>query len=136
VDDLPQLAPLDSDPFSGQLPTSGYQLPPAPQGYYQQPAAYGSASGPAPLPNPYAPPAAPTSSANPQKYNHWFGLEQRGWDAGMLGGLLMMLIGGVWFVAGLVLIDRIFIYAPILFIIGLVGFVRGLFTGNVAGRGE
>jgi hypothetical protein len=54
----------------------------------------------------------------------------------MLGGLLMMLIGGVWFVAGLVLIDRIFIYAPILFIIGLVGFVRGLFTGNVAGRGE
>ena len=72
---------------------------------------------------------------NPQKYNHAFGLEQRGWDAGMLGGLVMMLIGGVWFFGGL-FFGIIFYYAPILFLIGLVGFVRGLFTGNIAGRGE
>ena len=44
-------------------------------------------------------------------------------------------VGGVWLVGGL-FFGILFYYAPILFIIGLVGFLRGLFTGNVAGRSE
>ncbi len=148
-DDLPQLAPLAPDPFGQAVPTSGYQLPPAPQqGYYQQPAAYGSPPAQQPYgQQPYAPQQQPMNphmanayaqaaeSQSTQKYNHAFGMEQRGWDAGMMGGLLMMVIGGVWFVGGL-FFGILFYYAPILFIIGLVGFVRGLFTGNVAGRSE
>lgn len=48
-----------------------------------------------------------------------------GINAGVGGGLLMMLIAVVWFVAGL-FAGIIFYYPPILFIIGLVAFFRGL----------
>ena len=146
-DELPQLAPLASDPFGQNVPTSGYQLQAtAPQAY--PPAAYPYGSPPAQQPfsqqplaqqpmnphlaNAYAEAAQRKSS---DKYNHGFGLEQRGWDAGMMGGLAMMLIGGVWLVVGLYF-GWIFYYAPILIIIGLVGFVRGLFTGNVTGGSD
>jgi hypothetical protein len=145
-DELPRLAPLESDLFGRGVPTSGYQLPQsAPQGNYAPPAAYGSA--PAQQPYPYAEPQpvnpymatayaeAAQKPHNPQKYNHAFGLEQRGLDAGMMGGLLMMVIGAVWLVVGLYF-GLLFWYAPILCIIGLVGFLRGLFTGNVAGGGD
>jgi hypothetical protein len=46
-------------------------------------------------------------------------------NAGIAGGLLMMLIAVVWFVGGL-MFDIIFFYPPILFILGLVAFIRGL----------
>src|SRR4029079_2605600 len=72
-------------------------------------------------------------STNTQKYNHGFGLEHRGWDAGMLGGLAMMAIAVVWFVLGLAC-GYIFFYPPILFVLGVIGFVKGLMTGNVTGR--
>ncbi len=81
-------------------------------------------------PSSYIPPAA---QGNKGKYNHGFGWEQRGWDAGMMGGLTMMAIAALWLVAGLYF-GRIFFYPVILFIIGLVGFFRGLFTGNISGR--
>lgn len=48
----------------------------------------------------------------------------------IVSGLLMMVGAVVWFVAGLAF-DRIFFYPPILFIFGLIAFVKGLF-----GRGE
>jgi hypothetical protein len=80
--------------------------------------------------NPYPPATAPSSS---KSYNHGFGWEHRGWDAGLMGGLAMMALAAVWFVGGLAF-GIIFYYPPILFVIGLVGFVRGLFTGNVSGR--
>lgn len=47
---------------------------------------------------------------------------------GVAGGILMMLIAVVWFVVGLAN-DWIFFYPPILFIIGLVAFIKGL-TGE------
>lgn len=59
--------------------------------------------------------------------------KKEGLAAGVVGGLAMMLIAVVWFVAGLYA-DYIFYYPPILFLIGLVGFIQGLVTGNVAGK--
>ena len=86
---------------------------------------------PAPaIPNPYAPPDAATGSG---KYGHGFGWEHRGWDAGVMGGLAMMAIAALWIFVGLKIGIR-FHYPIILFIIGLVGFFRGLFTGNVTGK--
>jgi hypothetical protein len=92
----------------------------------QSPQSYSAAS----IPNPYEPSATTTATKN---YNHGFGWEHRGWDKGMMGGLAMMAIAAVWFLVGLAG-GIIFYYPPILFVIGLVGFIRGLFTGNVAGR--
>lgn len=45
------------------------------------------------------------------------------------GGLLAMLIAVVWFVGGLA-VGIIFFYPPVLFILGLVGFIRGLAGGE------
>ena len=53
-------------------------------------------------------------------------LEGRVVNGGVAGGLLAMLIAIVWFVVGLVALDRIFIYPPILFVLGLVAFFKGL----------
>ena len=52
-----------------------------------------------------------------------------GINAGVGGGLLMMVIAVVWFVLGL-LADRIFFYPPILLVIGLIAFIRGLAKGG------
>jgi hypothetical protein len=58
---------------------------------------------------------------------------EQGWfgslNAGVAGGLLMMVIAVVWFVLGL-MADRIFFYPPILLVIGLVAVVKGLFGGD------
>ncbi len=51
----------------------------------------------------------------------------------MTGGLAMMAISAVWFFGGLAF-GIIFYYPPILFVIGLVGFFRGMFSGNVSGQ--
>jgi hypothetical protein len=140
VDPLPDLTPLDdnnpfgNNAFGGAADYSLQSLAPAPAPAYQQTwqdPAGGVQAAPNPYPavvNPYGPPPADEG-----KYNHGFGLEQRGWDAGMMGGLLMMVIGAVWFFGGLAF-GLIFWYAPILFVIGLVGFIRGMFTGNIAGN--
>ena len=82
------------------------------------------------IPNPYAPPDAAIDSG---KYGHGFGWEHRGWDGGVMGGLAMMAIAAVWFFGGLAIGVR-FHYPIILFIIGLLGFFRGLFTGNISGK--
>jgi hypothetical protein len=152
-DELPQLAPLAPDPFGQHVPSSGYQLQPtAPQNYYAQPSGYANPSqsvyGSPPAQQPFAPqqPVNPymanayaqaaEKQQNPDKYNHAFGMEQRGMDAGMMGGLALMVLAAVWFGVALFCFDIIFFYPPILFVIGLVGFVRGLFTGNIAGGGD
>lgn len=62
-----------------------------------------------------------------------FAPEKKGLDAGMIGGALMMIIAVVWFIVGWAA-GVIFFYPPILFIIGLFGFLKGLFTGNVTGN--
>jgi hypothetical protein len=55
----------------------------------------------------------------------WFGSV----NAGVAGGLLMMVIAVVWFVLGL-MADRIFFFPPILLVIGLVAIIKGLFGGE------
>lgn len=81
----------------------------------------------APAINPYAPSAAPANSyydkaPAPEKSGGWWGTA--------LGGVAMMVIAVVWFFGALLLADRIFFYPPILFIIGLVTFFKGLFSGS------
>lgn len=61
-----------------------------------------------------------------------FAPERAGIRMGMAGGLLMMGIAAVWFFLGLAF-DYLFYYPPILFVIGLYAFFKGLVTGNLAG---
>ena len=62
----------------------------------------------------------------PQEDNRIF--EARAINAGVGGGVLMMLVAVVWFVVGL-MNDWIFFYPPILFILGLIAFIKGM-TGE------
>jgi hypothetical protein len=86
-----------------------------------------------PLASPYPPAPRATATTGSGKYSHGFGWEHRGWDAGVLGGLTMMGIAVLWFVLGLAC-GIVFYYPPILFVVGLIGLVRGVLTGNVRGR--
>ena len=56
-------------------------------------------------------------------------LEGKVWSGSAIGGLIAMLIAVAWFVGGL-FAGFIFFYPPILFIIGLVGLIRGLMAGG------
>ena len=76
--------------------------------------------------------AAPMPSDDDDDDHDAFAPERRGISAGMVGGIIMMVIAVVWFVLGW-MAGIIFIYPPILFVIGLFAFFKGLFTGNVAG---
>ncbi|MCP4216098.1 MAG: hypothetical protein GY765_15715 [bacterium] len=63
----------------------------------------------------------------------FFGPEKRAMQKGPLGGLAMMVIAAVWFFAGLAG-DVIFYYPPILFVIGLYGFIKGLVSKDLTGE--
>ncbi len=62
----------------------------------------------------------------------FFGPEKNGIEHGMMGGIAMMVIAVVWFGLGW-MAGIIFYYPPILFLIGVFGLLKGLFTGNVSG---
>ncbi|MBN8577820.1 MAG: hypothetical protein J0L66_12815 [Cytophagales bacterium] len=62
-----------------------------------------------------------------------FAPEKAGIKKGVLGGVVMMVIAAVWFFGGLAA-GYIFYYPPILFVIGLYAFIKGLIDGNVAGK--
>jgi hypothetical protein len=55
----------------------------------------------------------------------WFG----SMNAGVIGGLLMMLIAVVWFAVGLA-VGIIFFYPPILLVLGFIAMVKGLMGGR------
>jgi hypothetical protein len=74
----------------------------------------------------YSPYSTPTTQA-PDPYSGAFGTEKKGMDAGILGGMGLMLLAVVWFFGGLAF-GIIFPYAPVLFIIGIVAVVRGRFN--------
>lgn len=73
--------------------------------------------------NAYSAPALP----KPDAYSGAFESEKRGMDAGVWGGVGLMLLAVGWFVGGL-MFGIIFFYPPVLFIIGIVAVVRGLFN--------
>jgi hypothetical protein len=56
----------------------------------------------------------------------FFSFEKGLADKGALAGVLMMVIAVVWFVCGLIFLNRIFFYPPILFVIGVIAFIKGL----------
>jgi len=56
----------------------------------------------------------------------FFAFEKGLADKGALAGVLMIVIAVVWFVCGLIFLDRLFFYPPILFVIGVIAFIKGL----------
>lgn len=65
--------------------------------------------------------------------NSFFASEKKGIKKGVVGGLAMMAIAAIWFVVGYQA-GYIFFYPPILFLIGLYAFFKGIFTGNISGE--
>ena len=61
-----------------------------------------------------------------------FALERKGTESGVLGGVLMIAIAVTWFGLGL-WAGRIFFYPPILFIVGFVAVIKGVWTGKASG---
>jgi hypothetical protein len=78
-------------------------------------------------------PSAPQPAARPS--GGAFAPEQAGLDKGVLGGLAMIAVAGVWFFLGWQA-GVIFYYPPVLALIGAYGVIKGLFSGNLAGRGS
>lgn len=98
------------------------------------PAAPAPAAQPAALPQ-FDAYSKPWQKADPQpvaETKATGSIEGRVFNSGMAGGALAMVIAVVWFVVGLAA-DRIFIYPPILFVIGLVAVFKGLFEGPPKG---
>ena len=60
-------------------------------------------------------------------------LEKKGIRKGVLGGLAMMAIAVIWFIVGYGA-GYIFFYPPILFLIGVYAFFKGIITGNLNGK--
>jgi hypothetical protein len=55
----------------------------------------------------------------------WFGSA----NAGVVGGLLMIAIAVIWFVAGLA-VGYIIFYPPVLLVVGIIALVKGLSRGS------
>lgn len=49
--------------------------------------------------------------------------------ASILGGVALMIVASAWFTIGLTA-DTVFLYPPILFVIGLIAFIRGILSGG------
>jgi hypothetical protein len=65
----------------------------------------------------------------------FFAQERKGIRKGVVGGLAMMAIAVVWSVVAWNF-GYVFYYTPVLFIIGLYAFIKGMITGNIAGKPE
>lgn len=65
--------------------------------------------------------------------NTFFAQEKKGIQKGILGGIIMIAIAVIWFVVGFAA-GYIFFYPPILFIIGVYAFIKGMIKGNISGK--
>ncbi|MCA9208869.1 MAG: hypothetical protein KDA55_10960 [Planctomycetales bacterium] len=65
------------------------------------------------------------NSGSESDYSGAFGFEKRLFNSGILGGLLFMGIAAAWFIVGL-FNGYLFYYPPVMFLLGFIGFVRGL----------
>lgn len=79
----------------------------------------------------FGPPSTPQKTE--RKKGGFFEPEKKGVQKGIVGGLVMILIAVVWFFVGLAC-GYIFFYPPILFVIGIYAFLKGIFTRNIAGK--
>lgn len=96
---------------------------------------YRLAAGPAAAPQPELPAPPALTRSEPREHDTgFFAPEKKGISKGVLGGLAMMVIAVVWFVAGYAA-GYIFFYPPVLFVIGLYALLKGILTGNLAGKG-
>jgi predicted Zn finger-like uncharacterized protein len=126
---MPLAAPGASAPGGQSLPSQAYPYPPS---------AYGASSPGSSLASEYLAKAnAEYDERKNQKpyYNNPTATgDAYGWgfNAGIAGGAFLMLASVVWFFGGLAF-GIIFFYPPILFIIGLVAFIRGICTGKLTG---
>ena len=66
---------------------------------------------------------------NDQFSSEPFRMEKKALSSGILGGSIAMVIAVVWFFTALSF-DRIFFYPPVLFIIGLIGVIKGIADKN------
>ena len=62
-----------------------------------------------------------------KEHSGWFATESWVLSGGVIGGALAMLVAIVWFVLGL-LNNWLFYYPPILFIVGMIGVIKGLMS--------
>lgn len=127
-----QLTPLSASPglmpmgggsaFTSSLPQSDYTLQSAAPVPYSPSATLPSNSS---LASEYLSNA--NASYNESKKRKYSSNDGEGWgiNAGIGGGAVMMLIAVVWFVVGL-FAGWIFFYPPILFIVGLIAFFKGI----------
>jgi hypothetical protein len=113
---------------SGQSPQHGSSQS-APTGPWESPAPSDNAFTFPDLSN-EPPRLQPLPQSDDERY---FAPEKKAMEMGALGGVLMMIIAAAWFVVGL-MCDRIFLYPPILFVIGLFTLLYGIATGNLAGK--
>lgn len=65
----------------------------------------------------------------PERENGPFEIEQRGMNAGLMGGIVMMAIAVLWFVGGLAA-GIIFFYPPIMFFVGLIATISAVLSGG------
>ncbi|HUE69776.1 MAG TPA: hypothetical protein VMP01_02710 [Pirellulaceae bacterium] len=123
-----QFAPLgSSNPFAAPPPSDDYTLQPAAPSPYA-PASYTPSMT---LPSNSSIAAEHLAMANASyeesKQRKYYNNDGDGWglNAGIGGGALLMLGAVVWFVVGLAC-GYIFFYPPIMFIIGLIAFFKGI----------
>ncbi|HEX5105084.1 MAG TPA: hypothetical protein VFV87_14795 [Pirellulaceae bacterium] len=140
LEPIPDLAPLDNgpyaplaadpfapsagNPFAGTTGGNNAMQPAQPQGYH--PNYQATAQPQHALANQYMANAAASQQYDPYAAKKSDTDSDWGINAGIGGGLLLMIGAVVWFFVALLFFDVIFFYPPIMFIIGLVAFFRGI----------
>lgn len=51
-------------------------------------------------------------------------------SSGVSGGVLLMVVAALWFFAGIVVANRIYIYPPVMFVIGVLAMIKGSTTSK------
>ncbi|WP_145089235.1 hypothetical protein [Anatilimnocola aggregata] len=106
--------PPASSPYGSDAYEPDYQLQAAP---------------PTPVSN-YPPPQFSQMPMNTSGYSSTqYKRQSRGFSSTALGGMAMMALAVVWFFGGLA-VGVIFIYPPIMFVIGFCSMIGGLFGGG------
>ena len=77
------------------------------------------------------PPRKKSTAASPRRYESTAGVSSDSATGGskeIVGGILTMAGAVVWFVVGFFVFDLIFFYPPIMFVLGFIAFMKGIFS--------